>query len=641
MVRVRCRTTFFAALALVGVALATPDAAVAVVPDPLVGAIRWDAWAPQYSYSGPTLYTDYSYREPVQGWHNSGVPDHAAIVDREIDWAADHGLDYWSFVWYPQTTGDPQGAIMAAFDDYMASPKHGRIKFTFMIQTEWVAYGAPGDPASHESHWRTDFVPYLVAKFKDPQYVKVNGNRPLLYWFDTAKLAHCDAGFCTRWREELQYLTDRTKAAGLGAPFLVDNTYDVAAATAFGLHGVTSYGPAGARPWGSIGQTCFRDQADRDRGNRATTHPGLVTVPGLTPLADGRPRGHDWWVDQPTYGEWERHARETYDWARNNPTRTTTPPTILTYAWNELDEGGPGIVPTKQNGTMFLDAIRAVTTGEFPDSYDDVLNGDSCQVTYVGAWSRAFPVQGLFNNDETTTDQPGANAQLTWSGTTGFEIASLRGPDRGQLQVMVDGVVRGIVDLYAPSPTRATFTVDGLAHGTHTLTLVATGVRNAASSGVAVGVDSITATVRRGQGADTAVTPGRPDNLALNRTYRSSSEWDAGQSAAKAFDGRYDTNWQTAAGTGFSGSWLEVDFGADTTFDQVTLSEYGNRTTGFRIQYWNGSGWADAYTGTTIGDLVPVSFAFPAVRGSKARVSFTSGAHTPILYEFEVYASPM
>lgn len=626
------------ALALVALVAPTSRPAAAAQVDPLVGAIRWDAWAPQYSYSAPTTTTDYSYREPVLGWHNSGVPNHAAIVDQEIDWAAANGIDYWSFVWYPETTGDPQGAIMSAFNDYLASAKHDRVKFTFMLQTSWVAHGKPEDPRSHESHWRNDFVPYFVSKFRDPQYVKVNGNRPLLYWFETAKLAHCDDGFCTQWREQLQYLTDRTVAAGLGAPFIVDNTYDVASARAYGLQGVTSYGPAGARPWGSAGQTCFDAQAERDRAN-LVAQPGLVTVPALTPVNDGRPRGYDWWVDQPTYGQWEAHARQIRDWARSNPTRTTSPPTILTYAWNELDEGGPGIVPTKQNGTMFLDALRAVRTGNFPARYDDVLNADNCRVSYVGAWSRAFPVQGLFNNDEQVTTQPGASAEVSWPGVSGFAVKVRRGPDRGHLQLLVDGVPRSTVDLYASSPGVAEVAVDDLAPGTHTLTLVATGVRSALSSGSAVGIDSITAKVVRDAAGGAPLSPARPDNLALNRTYRASSTWD-GQGPVRAFDGWYDTNWQAASGTRYAGSWLEVDFGAETAFDQVVVTEYGNRTTGFQIQYWTGSTWATAYTGTTIGDRVPVTFSFSEVRGSRARILFTSGRDTPIVYELEVYSTP-
>jgi len=127
-------------------------------------------------------------------------------------------------------------------------------------------------------------------------------------------------------------------------------------------------------------------------------------------------------------------------------------------------------------------------------------------------------------------------------------------------------------------------------------------------------------------------------NLALGKSYSSSSSWDGSQTADKAFDGSYSTNWQACAWC-WSGETLEVDFGAATTFNKVVLTEYDNRTTGYRIEYWNGSVWSTAYTGTSIGaSHVPKTISFPAVTGSKARIYFTSGtAHAPIIYEFEIY----
>jgi hypothetical protein len=125
-------------------------------------------------------------------------------------------------------------------------------------------------------------------------------------------------------------------------------------------------------------------------------------------------------------------------------------------------------------------------------------------------------------------------------------------------------------------------------------------------------------------------------NLASNKTYSSSSNWDGTQTADKGFDGNYSTNWQSANGQGFAGQWLRVNFGAATTFNQVKLFEYGNRTSGFRIEYsTDGSNWQTAYTGTTIGNSYTANF--NAVTGSYARVYFTSGSNTPIIYEFEVY----
>ena len=128
------------------------------------------------------------------------------------------------------------------------------------------------------------------------------------------------------------------------------------------------------------------------------------------------------------------------------------------------------------------------------------------------------------------------------------------------------------------------------------------------------------------------------NNLASNKTYNSSSNWDASQTAVKGFDGNYTTNWQSANETGFANQWLQVDFGVATVFDKVILSEYGDRTTGYRIEYsTNGTTWQTANTGTTIGTTKTVTFS--PVTGNYARIFYTSGANTPIVFEFEVYNS--
>ena len=127
-------------------------------------------------------------------------------------------------------------------------------------------------------------------------------------------------------------------------------------------------------------------------------------------------------------------------------------------------------------------------------------------------------------------------------------------------------------------------------------------------------------------------------NLALGHSSSSSSNWDSAQTADKAFDGSYATNWQSANGQGFAGQWLQVDFGASVTMDKVVLSEYGNRTQGFQIQCWNGTAWQTVYSGSTIGAQGQhVPFTFNAATCSSARLYFTAGSNTPVIYEFEVY----
>ncbi len=138
--------------------------------------------------------------------------------------------------------------------------------------------------------------------------------------------------------------------------------------------------------------------------------------------------------------------------------------------------------------------------------------------------------------------------------------------------------------------------------------------------------------VKKSGNVDTVAAGG---NLALGKTYRSSSDFTASQTAPNAFDSNDSTDWQAAEGR-FAGEWLEVDFGGNQAFNTVALTEYGNRTTGYRVEYWSGAAWHVAYAGSMItnGQLI----SFPSVTGSKARIYFVSGlAHQPIIYEFGIF----
>jgi hypothetical protein len=135
-----------------------------------------------------------------------------------------------------------------------------------------------------------------------------------------------------------------------------------------------------------------------------------------------------------------------------------------------------------------------------------------------------------------------------------------------------------------------------------------------------------------------AATTSGPFNYVYGRAYKSSSNYNSAQNAAMAFDGMTQTNWQAAVGQ-FANEWLEVDFGTPVTFNKAILSEFGSRTSAYRIEYWNGSSWLTAYTGTTIGSSAhtPLTVNFSPVTGSKARIYFVSGTSQPIIIEFAIY----
>ena len=130
------------------------------------------------------------------------------------------------------------------------------------------------------------------------------------------------------------------------------------------------------------------------------------------------------------------------------------------------------------------------------------------------------------------------------------------------------------------------------------------------------------------------VKPALP-NLALNGKASASSQWDVSCGGDKINDGRQATRWNAANGKS-ADEWVEIDFGKPTTFNKTVLHQYQERITSYKIQYWDGVSWADAYSGGAM-SLFQKDM-FKAVTASKIRLYVVqTGGATPTLCEFEVY----
>lgn len=126
------------------------------------------------------------------------------------------------------------------------------------------------------------------------------------------------------------------------------------------------------------------------------------------------------------------------------------------------------------------------------------------------------------------TETNGAKATLTFRGTA-ISWIGYSGHDAGIASVTVDGGAATIVDTYSPGDKiQATvFTATGLADVSHTLTIVATGTKNALSAGAKVVVDAFDVTTpgRRYQEEDPALvySPGNWIFRNQNRTWSEGS----------------------------------------------------------------------------------------------------------------------
>jgi len=584
----------------------------------LVGAIRWDAWVGDLNTDGvgapyvghqveATLGPNkYHFRLPFFAVETGTDSVQAreltqSVMDQQIAYAKNAGIDYWAFVYYPDNSG-----MDTARNLYFSSTHKNDINYNFIL-------GAGVLPTSN--------FDWLVTKFQESNYQKVLSGRPLLYIFGGT------GGYTS---SDITTLRNKTTTAGLPNPYIVVMG-SASDANSIGADALSAYNTwmGGGGPYSGL-------MAADQNGWNSAKNTGKKVIPWVTTGLDARPRydnpvtwmtvGPNDWVQTATPSEIATNLQNALNWIDANSS-TAEANTVLIYAWNEFDEGG-WICPTLYNGTDRLDAIRNVL---FPPSggtnlalghtYSSSSNWDVSQTadkafdgnsstnwqaasgsSYNGQWAEVdFGTNTTFNRvvlSEYGSRTGGFRIEywngLSWqTAYTGWSIGSHSSPSTHTFAAVTGSKAR----IYYTS-------------GTYTPILYEFGIYNDVT------------------------------NLALGHSYSSSSNWDASQTADKAFDNSLGTNWQAASGSTFHGQWAQVDFGTNTTFSKVVLSEYGSRTSGFRIEYWNGASWQTAYTGTSIGNpSSPSSHTFTAVTGSKARIYYTSGTYTPVLYEFGIYTN--
>ncbi len=182
------------------------------------------------------------------------------------------------------------------------------------------------------------------------------------------------------------------------------------------------------------------------------------------------------------------------------------------------------------------------------------------ELQYSAGWTKSsialpFSGTGVSNQPELPvsaheTATAGQTVTVPFRGTA-IGWIGFRGPDAGIATAAVDGGAPTTIDLYAPTATYQpiVFTANGLADANHTLTITATGQKNAASTGMRVVVDAFD-----------VVTPGRRyEEYDPSITY--TGMWTPHNDARVWSEGASATSNQTGATatfhfTGTSVSWI-------------------------------------------------------------------------------------
>ena len=274
---------------------------------PVVGAIRWDAY---FAQPGQREYDDPNYGVVTRAttldmslpqWHyrlphfsteiNSTTAtvngNSAAVMGQEIEFAASHGIKFWSFCNYPIGCVDAHppasdcGGIQCCADNvglsyawnlYLAHPDNHKVNFTLLLQPGYwfpTALKGGNETLSQE-------IDRYISYFKMPNYQSVLGGRPLVFIFG----GKADPA-------TLKPLREMTKTAIGVEPYIVsmngdDSLPEVDAVSAYVTAGGTTHGA-------SFVETIATPEAKRWESWAAA---GKKVIPTVSAGWDNRPRAY-------------------------------------------------------------------------------------------------------------------------------------------------------------------------------------------------------------------------------------------------------------------------------------------------------------------------------------------------------------
>ncbi|MCD9026409.1 LamG-like jellyroll fold domain-containing protein [Cohnella silvisoli] len=342
-----------------------------------IGAIRWDGWTGELNTDpiGPYIGlqverslgpNQYHYRLPFYAQevsYNTVRIDELSqtVMDQQIAYAKDAGIDYWAYVYY-----NDGGGLDSALQLHLASANQNDVKFSLIV-----------------SSFDKDHV---VSLLKEPNYMTVLNGRPLVYFFYTESVT----------ASHVQGFRDKVIAAGLPNPYIVAMGWTAAGvndyANLIGADAVSAYFSTG---WNGAAYSVW---SEWERGSwdswKAT---GKQVVPWVTIGSDVRPR-----IDNP--GQWGgdldpngwghigtpteigNQLQAALNWNNTNAASTEAN-TALIYSWNEFDEG-MGITPTLYNGAKLLNGIASVLgKGPLPEWNPPAALPQPSDSTLAGEWN--------------------------------------------------------------------------------------------------------------------------------------------------------------------------------------------------------------------------------------------------------------
>ncbi|HEX4130044.1 MAG TPA: hypothetical protein VHZ24_08370 [Pirellulales bacterium] len=346
---------------------------VPVAQEFLVGAYYFSGWwrdpPTHFKPERPTPGMDdwrakFPEREPLTGWYD----DRQEIMDRQIDLAADGGLSFFCFDWFPRRPGQSMPGAeqnnLNGLHFFVASPKKNRLRFNLTyVNHPPFGMGMP--------EWQRT-VDEWVGYFKDPRYLRVNG-KAVFVVYDAAEMLKGMGNSPAHVQAAIGLLRQRAAASGAGE-LMVGG-------------GLQWTGPNGsyAKHFASQGYDFYtaydypieflepkgRDYADLI-GLQQQLLEGFAQVSPVpyVPVVDTNSDTRTILADRAAWfaGSTPAKFRSMLEMAKKlilsdpkfrAPAPNGGQPLLFIYAWNELSEGGI-LVPTKGDNGAYLEQVKKV-----------------------------------------------------------------------------------------------------------------------------------------------------------------------------------------------------------------------------------------------------------------------------------------
>ncbi len=151
---------------------------------------------------------------------------------------------------------------------------------------------------------------------------------------------------------------------------------------------------------------------------------------------------------------------------------------------NQNYAAAPLITPT-------ITITPAITLTPTVTPVPTLLDSNSYNITYQG-WSGKKDAKASGGGYRVGNASGQTIVYTATVNSTSISLVTFKGPDQGKVQILVDGVSKGIFDLYSKSPTyKNTITISKLANKKHAITVKVLRQKNALSKGYWVRVDAI------------------------------------------------------------------------------------------------------------------------------------------------------